>query len=78
MKTDWKKFVENLGIKAKFLHRDEFQKISKLEGLKLPAVYVKRGSGFVQLISHLEINKCKTLKELKDLVLVKLKSIDNL
>ena len=75
MKVDWKKFVENIGVKATFLHRDQFYKISKLEGLELPAVYEKKGTKFVKLISHREINKCKTLKELEDLVLDKLKTI---
>ena len=72
---DWKKFIENLGIDAKFLHKDEFLKLARMETADFPAVFEQKGSKIVRLISHLEINKCKTLKELEDLVLRKIKNI---
>jgi hypothetical protein len=72
---DWRKFIENLGIKVKFLHKDEFLKLGKMETVDFPAVFEQRGSKLVRLISNHEINKCKTLKELEDLVLTKIKNI---
>ena len=72
---EWKKFIENLGIEAKFLHRDEFLKLAGTETVGFPAVFEQKGSKIVRLISHHEINKCKTLKELEDLVLRKIKNI---
>lgn len=72
---DWRKFIKNLGIEVKFLHRDKFLKLGRMEAVDFPAVFEQKGSKIVRLISHHEINKCKTLKELKDLVLNKVKNI---
>ncbi len=72
---DWRKFIENLGIEVKFLHKDEFLKLGKIEAGDFPAVFEQKGPKIVLLISHHEINKCKSLKELEDLVLNKVKNI---
>ena len=72
---DWKKFTKNLGIEVRFLHKDEFLKLVKIEAADFPAVFERKGSKIGLLISRNEINKCKTLKELEDLVLKKVKNI---
>ena len=72
---DWRNFIGNLGIEVKFLHKDEFLKLGKIEARDFPAVFEQKGPKIVLLISHHEINKCKILKELEDLVLKKVENI---
>ncbi|MFQ6123014.1 MAG: hypothetical protein ACE5R6_00175 [Candidatus Heimdallarchaeota archaeon] len=80
MKDEWKTFIDNLKVPTEFLHRDEFLK--KLEShphnikdAKFPAIFLDKGRKISLLISHDEINKCKTLKDLMNLITRKLASI---
>ena len=73
MKEEWKAFIENLGVSSEFLHRDDFLK--KLEShphdvvnAEFPAIFLNKDGKISLLIAQNEINQCKTLKDLMDLI----------
>ncbi len=77
MKDEWKKFINKLDIPAEFLHRDEFiEKLKKhphnVKNAKFPAVFLNRDGKISLFINRDEINNCKTLKDLIDLITKKL------
>lgn len=67
VKQEWKSFTENLSIKAVFFHIDEFEKQYKIQS-PLPAVFISMDGIVKVLISKKEIESCKSLEELKELV----------
>ena len=71
MKQEWKSFVESLPIKTVFLHKDEFEKQYKIQ-TALPAVYVATNATIKEMITKHEIDSCKNLEQLKNLVTQKL------
>ena len=80
MKDEWKTFVDKLKIPTEFLHRDEFLKKLKphphnIKDAKFPAVFLDKGGKISLLITHNEINECKTLNDLTNLITNKLASI---
>ena len=73
MKPKWKTFIDKLKIPSKFFHRDEFLKMlethpHKVENQSLPAIYLHKEGAISLLASSSEINQCKTLEDLIDLV----------
>jgi hypothetical protein len=79
MKDEWKTFIDKLKIPTEFLHRDEFLRKLKshphnIRDVKFPAVFLDKEGKISLLIAHNEINECKTLKELMNLITKKLQS----
>ena len=72
MKQEWRKFIENFPHEVEFLHKNEMKKYPKFKKIELPAVLLKKRSKTEQLVKAEEINGCKTIKELKNLVNKKL------
>ena len=69
MKQEWKEFIKNLPIKVAFLHKDEFIKTHpQLASVSFPVVFKKEGETLKEFISSDEINKQKSLEDLKKLV----------
>ncbi len=73
MKNEWKTFIENLEIPAKFLHRDEFLRMLKthphiIKDVKFPAVFLRKGEKISLFITANEINECKTMEDLMNLI----------
>ena len=68
MKKDWKRFVRDLGIPARFLNRNEF--ISEIGAglISFPAILVQTGKDLLMLASSEEINRCQSLEDLISLV----------
>ena len=77
MKDDWKEFVAKLGITVEFLHKDEFNIKYQMDDVKFPIAFLDKDSELTQLISQEEINECKTLGDLKELVENKVKDLRN-
>jgi hypothetical protein len=80
MKDEWKTFIDKLKIPTEFLHRDEFLRKLKshphnIKDAKFPAVFLDKGGKISLLITHNEINECKTLNDLMNLITNKLASI---
>ena len=75
MKREWKNFIKALHVEAVSMYKDEFEKLYTRQ-INLPAVFIKKDELLIQLIISEEINACKSLQQLKDLVLLKLKQYD--
>lgn len=71
MKKEWETFIENLPAKTIFLYKDELLAQHNIE-CELPAVFISFAKKIKQIISAEEIEKCKSLQELKILVTQKL------
>ena len=69
MRGEWKQFLEGLGRPLEFLHADELAARYGLKGVPLPAVFTKDGGGLRVLAGADSINACRTLDELKRLIL---------
>lgn len=74
MRDEWKNFVAGLGAPVEFLHRDELAQRHGLRDVKLPAIFLKADDGLEEWITSGEINRCRSLDELKRLVEQKLKA----
>jgi len=67
MKQEWNFFIKSLSIKTVFLHKDEFEKQYKIQ-TALPAVYVTTNATIKEMITKREIDSCRNLEQLKNLV----------
>ena len=77
MKNEWKIFIDKLKIPAEFLHRDEFLRMLEnhphnIKNIKFPAIFLRKDENISLFITHNEINKCKTLKDLMNLITKKM------
>jgi hypothetical protein len=68
MKPEWKEFLESLPYKKTELHKDDFKRSYLPESLPLPVILISNGTTVQILVSVEEINQCKTLQQLKELV----------
>ena len=81
MKDEWKAFIDKLKIPVEFLHRDEFLRKLKshphnmMNANPIPAVFLDKGGKISLFITQNEINECKTLKDLMNLIPKKLVSV---
>jgi hypothetical protein len=69
MRAEWKRFLEGLGVPLEFLHADELRSRYGLEDVPLPAVFEKDEGGLEVLADADAINECRTLADLKRLIL---------
>ena len=74
MRDEWKQFVAGLGMPVEFLHRDELADRHGLRGVKLPAIFLTTENGIKEWITPEEINRCRSLDDLKRFVEQKLKT----
>ncbi len=82
MKDEWRTFIDNLGISSEFLHRDEFLKRLEfhphnVKNIEFPAIFIRKKEQVVLFINYIEINKCRTLQDLMDLITRKLSGKDS-
>ena len=71
VKQEWKSFIETLPVKTIFLHKDEFKNQYKMN-TALPAVFLQSNDIVKEFISKQEIENCRSLDDLKKLVIQKL------
>lgn len=69
MRGEWKQFLEELGRPLEFLHADELATRYGLKGVRLPAIFTKDDGGLKVLAGADSINACRTLDELKHLII---------
>lgn len=70
MKREWKQFVNSLGRKVEFLHRDELAKKHGIRNVKLPAAFVHCMDEEPELWLDAEkMDACQSLDDLKQLVI---------
>lgn len=72
MRGEWKQFLDGLGRPLEFLHADELAARYGLKGVPLPVVLRREGSGLKVLADAGAINECRTLDDLKRLILERL------
>lgn len=72
MRSEWKSFLNSLNLPFEFLHEDEYTKLYKTEVKPTPVILSKIGESFDVLVSTDLINQCKTIDDLKQLILSKL------
>lgn len=68
MRAEWKAYLETLAADFEFLHRDELVERYGLATLPLPAVLLRQGETVGEWISAEEINRCRSLGELRSLI----------
>jgi hypothetical protein len=72
MRREWKEFLESLDARTEFLHADELQPRYGLTGLQLPLILRKRGATVEEFVDAAAINSCRTLDELKRVIIDRL------
>jgi len=72
MRQEWKRFIESLDQEVQFLHSDELKEKYGIDAVALPAVLWKEGGKPEVWIEAGEINSCRTIAELKELILKRL------
>ncbi|MDQ6786647.1 MAG: hypothetical protein M3033_07530 [Acidobacteriota bacterium] len=76
MKNEWRLYLDMLDARFEFLHADEFKTLYAAEvAAKLPAVFSKESDKLKSVISADEINSCRTIDELKQIINVWLKDL---
>lgn len=72
MRREWKRFIESLDHEVEFLHSDELKERYGIEAMALPAVFWKEDGEVKVWVEAGEINSCRTMDELKGLILKRL------
>jgi hypothetical protein len=76
MRDEWKQFVAQIGCPVEFLHRDELAEQYGMRDVGLPAVFRRNNGTLETWITREEINRCRTLGELAQLVRARLQAQD--
>jgi hypothetical protein len=69
MRGEWKRFLEGLDSPVEFLHADELEARYGGAGVPLPAVFQREGERLEVSLGADAINACRTLDDLKRLIL---------
>jgi hypothetical protein len=69
MRREWKRFLDDLGGPLEFLHADELKARYGLSGVPLPAIFQRDGEHVEVAIGAASINACRTMDDLKRLIL---------
>ncbi|HJU55886.1 MAG TPA: hypothetical protein VJ715_14980 [Pyrinomonadaceae bacterium] len=72
MRGSWKQFLESLDRPFEFLHADELKRLYGVSGATLPAIFKKEGGRLELLIDAEAINACRTMGDLKELIIGRL------
>ncbi len=69
MRKEWKRFLDGLDGPVEFLHADELNSRYGVAGVPLPAVFRREGESLEVLFGADAINACRTMDDLKRLIL---------
>lgn len=69
MRGEWKTFLDGLGRPLEFLHADELRARHGMTDIKLPAIFTRNNTELKVLAGADSINACRTMDELKRLIL---------
>lgn len=73
MRRRWRSFIQGLELGSEFLHADELAARYGVRATPLPAVFRRGDAGLELLLSSDELDACKTLGDLEELVQAALK-----
>ena len=68
MRRNWQEFLDGLDMSLAFLHKNEFKEKYPETTDKLPAIFEKNEKGIALWLSADEINQCKTIIDLRELI----------
>jgi hypothetical protein len=75
VRKEWKQFIETLNRPVEFLHADELKQLYGIEGKQLPVILKKDGELLETLVETASINACRTLADLKHLIINRLERV---
>ena len=64
-RSEWKEFIEELGVECEFIHRDEFLKKYSSEENNFPVIFELNNGELKLALSAEKINSCKSMGDLK-------------
>ncbi len=64
-RSEWKEFIEELGVECEFLHRDEFEKKYSSGETDFPVIFELVDGELKPALSTDKINSCKSMDDLK-------------
>ena len=67
-RSEWKEFIEDLGVECEFLHRDEFMKKYHSNEKNFPVIFELVDGELKPALSMEQINACKSMDDLKDTI----------
>lgn len=67
-RSEWKEFIESLGVECEFLHRDEFLKKYSFGKTDFPVIFELKDDKLEISLSAEKINSCKSMDDLKDAI----------
>lgn len=67
-RDEWKDYIQNLGVSAEFLHRDEFVSQYKLPDTEFPAIFLETDGELTLCMSASDITSSHSIEELKKLI----------
>ena len=67
-RSEWKEFIEELGVECEFLHRDEFLKKYTSDEKNFPVIFELVDSELKLSLSAEQINACKSMDDLKQAI----------
>jgi hypothetical protein len=72
VRQEWVAFLETLPLPCEFLHRDEFLARHPQQTDAFPAIFRSTDSGLEHFVSREEINQCRDMAALRELIRGKL------
>ena len=67
-RSEWKDFIEGLGVECEFLHRDEFLKKYSFGETDFPVIFEVDDDELKVSLSSEKINSCKSMDDLKNAI----------
>lgn len=67
-RSEWKEFIEELGVECEFLHRDEFLKKYSSVKTDFPVIFELVDDELKPALSTDKINSCKSMGDLKEAI----------
>lgn len=64
-RSEWKEFIQELGVECEFLHRDEFLKKYKSDEKNFPVIFELIDGELKPGLTADKINSCKSMDDLK-------------
>ena len=68
-RSEWRQFIEGLGVGTRFLHRDQFRRDFPRIDVPLPAVFLQQAGETRLCIDAPSLHGCEGLQELEELIL---------
>lgn len=68
IKEEWQAFLKDISLPLEFLHKDEFELAYPGKLIDYPVIMIKNETSLDIFISSETLNQCKTLDELKALI----------